>query len=88
MEEKIVCLPLDEFEELQISAVRKGVRQVLKEVGLDGDDAAEDIKELRNLLEAWKDARKIFWQTTVKMATTGLLVAICGCVLWKIKGGD
>jgi hypothetical protein len=36
-------------------AAERGARHALHEVGLDGADAAHDIRELRNLLDALKD---------------------------------
>ena len=49
---KMVTLPHEEFEESLERAAERGARHALHEVGLDGEDAAHDIRELRNLLDA------------------------------------
>jgi hypothetical protein len=51
--------------------------------------AAKDIRELRDLLEAWRDARRTAWQTTVKVVTTGILAALLvgAAIKLKLMGG-
>ena len=50
---KMVTLPRDDFEELLERAAERGARHALHGVGLDGADAAHDIRELRSLLDAF-----------------------------------
>ncbi len=58
---------------------RQLAAQQLADVGLDGEDAASDIRELRGLLEAFNTAKHTAWQTVVKVITTGLPTSIrCG----------
>lgn len=47
---RLISLPSDEFEALLERAAETGARRALHEVGLDGTDAAEDIRDLRSLL--------------------------------------
>jgi hypothetical protein len=51
--------------------------------------AAKDIRELRDLLEAWRDARRTAWQTTIKVITTGILAALLvgAAIKLKLMGG-
>lgn len=56
-----VILPPDEFEALLEHAAERGARHALAEVGLDGEDAARDIRELRSLLDAYTSAKHIAW---------------------------
>ncbi len=51
--------------------------------------AAKDIRELRDLLEAWRDARRTAWQTAVKVITTGILAALLvgAAIKLKLMGG-
>ncbi|KAA2283263.1 hypothetical protein F0415_12460, partial [Arenimonas fontis] len=42
----------------------------LAHLGLENGHAARDLRELRDLLEAWRDARRTAWQTTIKVVTT------------------
>jgi hypothetical protein len=54
-------------------------------VGLDGEDAASDIRELRGLLEAFNTAKHTAWQTVVKVVTTGFLLALVAGAVIKLK---
>src|SRR6218665_1612323 len=58
-------------------------------LGLENGHAAHDIRELRDLLEAWRDARRPAWQTAVKVATTGILAALLvgAAIKLKLMGG-
>ena len=81
----MVSMPRDEFEELLELAAQRGARHALAEVGLDGEDAAEDIRELRGLLDAFNTAKKTAWQTIVKMVTTGFVLALIAGAVIKLK---
>lgn len=85
MTDPFVTLPSDEFEELLERASEKGARRALSEVGLDGPDAGDDIRELRGLLSALKSAKKVALTTVVKVLTTGLLLALMAGVAIKVK---
>lgn len=54
--EGMVTMPKDEFEELLERVAERGARAALSDVGLDGENAANDIRELRGLLEACRGA--------------------------------
>ncbi|QTW17782.1 DUF6127 family protein [Comamonas kerstersii] len=61
----------------------------LAHLGLENGSAAKDIRELRDLLEAWRDARRTAWQTTIKVVTTGILAALLvgAAIKLKLMGG-
>ncbi len=86
---KAVTLPQEELERLLECAATKGAKTALHGVGLDGEDAAHDIRELRNLLDAFNEAKKTAGLTIIKMLVTGLvLVVVAGTVLkLKLFGG-
>lgn len=63
-------MPKDEFEEL-LERVAERARAALSDVALDGENAANDIRELRGLLEAFNTAKHTAWQTVIKLVTTG-----------------
>lgn len=75
----------DDFEDLLDRAAEKGAKRVLAQLGLENGRAARDIRELRDLLEAWRDARRTAWQTVVKVVTTGILAALLVGVAIKLK---
>jgi hypothetical protein len=59
-----------ELEALLVRASETGARRALQEVGLEGKDAAEDIRDLRSLLAGF---------------TTGILVALIAGIAIKLK---
>jgi hypothetical protein len=65
-----------ELEQLLERAVEAGARRALHEVGIDGTDAAEDIRDLRSLLAGFRLARRTAVQTSVRIITTGILLAL------------
>jgi len=78
-------MPRDEFEELLARAAERGARRALADVGLDGEDAAHDIRELRGLLEAFNAAKHTAWQTVIRLVTTGFLLALVAGAVIKLK---
>ena len=82
---KMVTMPHDDFEQMLERAAERGARHALHEVGLDGEDAAHDIRELRNLLDAFNEAKKTAGLTMVKMLVTGLVLALMTGSLIKLK---
>lgn len=74
-----------ELDELLDQAAERGAERMLTRLGLESEHAAHDIRELRNLLDAWRDARRTVWQTMVKVVTTSLLAAIVIGTAIKLK---
>lgn len=72
----MVIMPHEKFEELLERVAERGARHALSDVGLDGPDAARDILELRNLLDAFNEAKKTAGLTLIKMLVTGLVMAL------------
>ena len=86
---KMVTIPQDEFEVIMERTAERGAERCLAHLGLENGHAARDIRELRDLLEAWRDARRTAWQTTIKVATTGILAALLvgAAIKLKLMGG-
>lgn len=82
---KTVTIPHDELEHLLECAATRGAKTALQSVGLDGEDAAHDIRELRNLLDAFNEAKKTAGLTIVKMLVTGLVLAVLTGTVLKLK---
>jgi len=80
-----IKLTPEEIETMLDNAARRGAKEALRSIGLLDDDAARDIIEMRSLLEAWRDTRKSFWSTVVKLTTVALLTFIAGAV-WMTMG--
>lgn len=87
--ENMLLLRKEDFDELLDRAAERGAERCLAHLGLENGHAARDIRELRGLLEAWRDARRTAWQTTVKVITTGVLAALVlgAAIKLKLMGG-
>ncbi|HCF7066339.1 DUF6127 family protein [Pseudomonas aeruginosa] len=87
--ENTILLRREDFDELLARAAERGAERVLAHLGLENGHAARDIRELRDLLEAWREARRTAWQTTVKVITTGILAALLvgAAIRLKLMGG-
>ena len=44
----------EELEVIIQHAAQEGAKQALKEIGLSDQDAYDDVKELRGLLDSWR----------------------------------
>ena len=75
-----VKLSPEELEAMLDRAARRGAKEALTSIGLLDEDAHRDIAEMRSLLEAWRDTRKSFWSTVIRVSTTALLMFIAGAV--------
>ena len=51
----------------------KGATKALARIGLHDEDAVHDVKELRNLLDGWRDTRKNVRATVVRVVTVAIL---------------
>ncbi|MBS0576207.1 MAG: hypothetical protein JSS45_07270 [Proteobacteria bacterium] len=83
--EDTLLLRREDFEDLLDRAAERGAERALAHLGLENGHAAKDIRELRDLLEAWRDARRTAWQTAVKVVTTGILAALLVGAALKLK---
>jgi hypothetical protein len=83
--DNMLLLRKEDFDELLDRAAERGARRALADVGLDGDDAAHDIRELRGLLDAFNCAKHTAWQTVIKIVTTGFLLALFAGAVVKLK---
>jgi hypothetical protein len=64
-----------ELELLIDRAAKKGAREALRDIGLYDDDARDDVKEIRSLLEAWRDTKRTVGQTVARFFTMALRLA-------------
>lgn len=56
-----------------------GARRALGELGLDDERARRDMDELRQLLSAWRDAKRTAWKAVVDWAVRiGLALLLIG----------
>ena len=83
--ENMLLLRKEDFEELLDRAAERGAERCLAQLGLENGSAAKDIRDLRDLLDALRDARRTAWRTVIKLVTTGILAALTVGVAIKLK---
>ena len=65
-----------QLELIILAAAQEGAKQALKDIGLSDQDAYDDVKELRGLLDSWRATKATVGHTIARMATTALLTAL------------
>lgn len=65
-----------EIKSLIIDAAEAGAKKALAEVGLHDDTAGHDVRELRGLLDSWRETKKTVTQTIARSITTAILGAL------------
>lgn len=65
-----------ELQQLIESAAEAGAKRALEKVGLHDEHAGADVRELRGLLETWRDTKKTVAQTIARTITTAILGAL------------
>jgi 2-iminoacetate synthase ThiH len=74
------------IEQMISRAAKQGARAALESIGLHDESAGEDLKELRNLLDAWRSTKKTIWSQVVKATTMAVLGAIAAGAFLQFKG--
>jgi len=74
----------EKLEEMLDRAAKKGAKQALCDLGSSDMDAATDIKELRSLLDSWRDTKKSIWKTLVQLGTVAVLTFIATAVWMQV----
>ena len=88
MADQPIQITREELNTLMREAAREGARTALSEVGLNDEEAGQDVRELRNLIESWRSSKKIIGSTVLKMITTGVLIFIAAAVAMKMGIGS
>ena len=65
----------EELEKIIQHAAQQGAKQALKEIGLSDQDAYDDVKELRSLLDTWRVTKQTCGQTVKRKFSTAILTA-------------
>ena len=77
--------PKKTFSEAEIEAmIDRAVKKALSDLGLDNENAARDIRELRSWLDAVRAARHTFWQTFVRLLATGTVLCLIAGIVFKL----
>ena len=84
-EDGFVRMPEHEFEAILARAAEEGAKRALADVGLEGDEAALDIRDLRSMLDLLRLVRRTAVQTLIRAVTTAVLLALLAGVAIKLK---
>jgi 2-iminoacetate synthase ThiH len=74
------------IEEMITRAAKRGAKEALESIGLHDESASEDVREMRNLLDAWRSTKRTVWSQIVKAATMAVLGAIAAGAFLQLKG--
>ena len=80
-----VNLTPDELEAMLDRAAKRGAKLVLRELGLHDESASVDIREIRSLLDTWRQTRQSIWNTFIKITTIAVFTFI-GMAIWMKLG--
>ena len=64
----------EELKTMLREAAEWGAKRALADIGLHDDDAGDDVKELRGLLESWRQAKNTAFKTAISSFLSGSLV--------------
>lgn len=90
-QEGITSLTDDQLERMLDRAAKRGAAEALRAVGLHDENAGPDIREVRDLLSAWRATKRAVWTQVIKMFVTVLVVATAGglaAMVWNYNGGS
>lgn len=65
-----------ELQQMIDRAAEAGAMRALEKVGLHDEHAGHDVRELRNLLDTWRDTKKTVTQTITRAVTTTILAML------------
>lgn len=72
-----------ELKQLIESAAEAGADRALVKVGLHDENAGTDVRELRGLLDSWRETKKTVTQTIARTITTAILAALAAGLWWN-----
>jgi len=75
----------DTLAELVEAASEEGARRALNRIGLHDENAGHDMRELRDLLEAWRKTKTTAWHTLVRWLTTIFILLILAGLAMRLK---
>ena len=84
-EEQMHGITKSELKILILEAAEKGSDRALARIGLHDENAVHDVKELRSLLEGWRETKSSIWRTIIRWVTMAVLGFIAFAVWSEFK---
>lgn len=84
-EEQMHGITKSELKVLILEAAEKGSDRALARIGLHDENAVHDVKELRSLLEGWRETKSSIWRTIIRWVTMAVLGFIAFAVWSEFK---
>lgn len=79
------CMNDDELEAMLEAAAERGAKRALHELGLDDENAPEDLRSLRGLLRTLRLTGRTALTTAISVIVVALLGLLAAGVFAKIK---
>lgn len=79
-----IKLTTEELEDMLDRSAKRGAKLVLRELGLQDETAAVDIREIRSLLDTWRQTRQSIWNTFIKITTIAVFTFIAAAIWMKL----
>ncbi|MGX9965548.1 DUF6127 family protein [Roseomonas sp. F4] len=83
-----IHLTAPELRDLLDHAAEAGAKRALARLGLADEASVKDLAEVRDLLSAWRTARRVAWETVVRAATIAILAALAAGFALNWIGGS
>lgn len=71
-------------EDLIAQAAERGADRALARLGLDDPNALGDLSELRQLLQAWRDAKASAWKAAIEWIVRGALALLLFGIAFRL----
>ena len=77
-----------EIEVIIQAAAQRGAKQALKDIGLSDQEAYDDVRELRGLLDSWRATKQTIGHTIARMLTTAIVTALAVGIFMSYGGPE
>lgn len=83
-----IVLSQRDLDEMLEGAAHRGALIALRQIGLGDIEAVHDVKDLRGILGAYRDAKQTAWRTFIRFIVTMILGFIVIGSAIKLELGD
>ena len=78
---------MDIDENVLRKVIREEMKSVLKDIGLHGDDAGDDVRDLRALIRDWRETKRTIRNTVARWGTM-VVLGILSIGAWNKFNGN